>query len=212
MGHAERTLLIVRHGEAEHMVGTDPLTGGWTDTPLTPTGREQARLTGLALASQGLPEPCSFWTSDLLRARQTADLIGVALGRTATPEAALREFNNGQAAGLRHSAADRFKAPLDGPVGAWRPYPGSENWFEFMARVNRFMDARLAVGNHLVVCHSGTAFNLVFRFLGLEESHVGKVYTELSPCGLIRLRVSPYGEQTIQCLNETAHLAGLQGP
>ena len=145
MRQSERFLLIVRHGEAEHMVGEDPLTGGWTDTELTPLGREQARLTGLAIAGHGLPEPYSFWTSDLLRARQTADLIGLSLGRTATPDAALREFNNGSAAGMRRSGADLLKAPIEGSVGAWRPYPGSENWHEFMSRVNAFMDAHLAV-------------------------------------------------------------------
>lgn len=206
-----RDLIIIRHGEAEHLVGDDPLTGGWTDTPLTGLGREQARLTGLALAADPPEDRFGFWCSDLLRARETAGLIGTQLGRTPLPDAALREFNNGIAAGMTKQQAQALAAPLKGHVGDWRPYEGGENWREFMLRVNRFAEAHLRAGSHLIVCHSGTAFNLVFWFLGLEERYLGQVYTDLDPCGIIRLRTSVYGENTIRCLNDRSHLASLQG-
>lgn len=41
------TLLLVRHGEAEHHVRE--ITGGWTDTCLTERGREQASRLALRL-------------------------------------------------------------------------------------------------------------------------------------------------------------------
>ena len=46
-------LLLVRHGEAEHH--TKGLTGGWTDLPLTDTGREQLRQLGLRLMDSVSP-------------------------------------------------------------------------------------------------------------------------------------------------------------
>lgn len=201
-----RELIIIRHGEAEHLVGDDPLTGGWTDTPLTALGRAQALRTGFALAAEPPESGFGFWCSDLLRARETAERIGAALGRTPVPDAALREFNNGIAAGMTKQQAHTHAAPLEGHVGDWRPYAGGENWREFMARVNRFAEAHLSEGSHLVVCHSGTAFNLVFWFLGLEERYLGQVYTDLDPCGIIRLRTSAFGENTIRCLNDRSHL------
>lgn len=211
MKKEDHGLILIRHGEAEHMVGEEALTGGWSDTALTPLGREQARLTGLALAAQAWPETVGFWTSDLLRARQTADLIGQALGRKAIPVHALREFNNGVAAGMNRKMAKTLQAPLEGPVGDWRPYEGGENWNEFMQRVNAFHDEALGTGAHIVVCHRGTAFNLVFRFLQLDPAYVGQVFTDLDPCGIIRLRISAFGERTIQCLNEKSHLGTARG-
>ncbi len=202
-----REWIIIRHGEADHMVGSDPLTGGWTDTHLTERGREQARRTGLALAADPPEGAYGFWCSDLARARETAEIIGRAAGRTPVPHTALREFNNGVAAGMTRREAHAVAAPLAGHVGDWRPYEGGENWREFMARVNRFADGHLAQGSHVIVCHSGTAFNLVFRFLGLEERYLGQVYTDLDPCGIIRLRTSEFGENTIRCLNDRSHLA-----
>jgi broad specificity phosphatase PhoE len=204
-----RKLILIRHGEAEHMVGKTPLTGGWSDTALTTHGRAQARQTGLALAREKWPEPFRFWTSDLLRARQTAGLIGEARGRRAEPIHALREFNNGIAAGMTREAAKPLEMPVEGPVGEWHPYEGSENWLQFMDRVDAFYDRHLREGSHLVVCHSGTAFNLMFRFLGLDRTYVGQVFSELDPCGITRLSISPFGERPIQCLNERSHLANL---
>lgn len=206
MEKENRQLILIRHGEAAHMVGAEALTGGWSDTELTPLGLEQARLTGFALARETWPDACGFWTSDLMRTRQTAERIGEALGREAVPVQALREFNNGVAAGMSREAAKSIQAPMDGPIGDWRPYEAGETWNEFMQRVNTFYDSELSEGCHIVVCHRGTAFNLVFRFLGLEPGHVGRIFTDLDPCGIVRLRVSAYGERTIHCLNEKSHL------
>lgn len=205
-GENNRKLILIRHGEAAHMVGAEPLTGGWSDTELTPLGREQARRTGIALAKETWAEPYCFWTSDLLRARQTAELIGEVIGKSAKPVHALREFNNGVAAGITRKQAKALERTREGPIGEWHPYDGSENWIMFMDRVNDFFDTHLAVGSHLVVCHSGTAFNLLFRFLGLEQKYVGQIFSELDPCGITRLVMSPYGERTISCLNDRAHL------
>ncbi len=204
----KRELIIVRHGEAEHLIGEDRMTGGWTDTKLTPLGRMQAERTADALAREIGGREFGFHCSDLSRARETAEIIGERLYRIPISSHAIREFNNGCAAGMKHAAAESIKAPLDGPIGEWRPFCGGENWNEFLARVSRFGEEYLSSGLHLVVCHSGTAFNLVFWFLGLTSRYVGQIYTELDPCGIIRLGTSPYGENTIHRLNDTSHLAG----
>jgi len=209
MEQTQRELIIVRHGEAEHLVGTERSTGGWTDTHLTPYGSRQAQCTAEALSLELAGREFGFHCSDLIRARETADIIGVGIGKTACPSPEIREFNNGCAAGMSLAAAEAVKAPLDGPVGEWRPFSGGENWNEFVSRVAKFGDENLASGCHLVVCHGGTAFNLVFWYLGLEAKYVGRIYTDLDPCGIIRLRRSKYGENTIHRLNDIAHLASL---
>ncbi len=206
--------IIIRHGEAAHMVGDNPLTGGWTDTALTSRGREQAALTGRSLAAMPKlfhenSDRFGFFCSDLQRARETAEIIGQCIGSRPESCEALREFNNGCASGMTKVEASRVVAPMTPHVGDWRPYEEGENWWEFLARVRHFAEARLAFGNQLLVCHSGTAFNLVFHFLGLEDNHLGQIYSELDPCGITRLGISAYGERTIVRLNDVSHLKDL---
>jgi phosphohistidine phosphatase len=71
-------LYLVRHAEAA---------GGEPDElrPLTPAGREQARSLGERLRDSGV-KPDAILTSPLLRARETAALLGRELGLEPAPE------------------------------------------------------------------------------------------------------------------------------
>jgi phosphohistidine phosphatase len=71
-------LYLVRHAEAA---------GGEPDElrPLTPAGREQARSLGERLREFGV-RPDAILTSPLLRARETAALVGRELGLEAVPD------------------------------------------------------------------------------------------------------------------------------
>jgi phosphohistidine phosphatase len=71
-------LYLVRHAEAA---------GGEPDElrPLTPAGREQARSLGEHLRDSGV-RPDAVLTSPLLRARETAALLGRELGLDAVPD------------------------------------------------------------------------------------------------------------------------------
>jgi phosphohistidine phosphatase len=71
-------LYLVRHAEAA---------GGEPDElrPLTPAGREQARSLGERLRESGV-RPDAILTSPLLRARETASLLGRALGLEPVPD------------------------------------------------------------------------------------------------------------------------------
>jgi phosphohistidine phosphatase len=71
-------LYLVRHAEAA---------GGEPDElrPLTPAGREQARSLGERLRESGV-RPDAILTSPLLRARETAALVGRELGVEAVPD------------------------------------------------------------------------------------------------------------------------------
>jgi broad specificity phosphatase PhoE len=91
-------VILVRHAQSEHH--GKGITGGWTDTPLTDLGRVQASRLADRLRSELEGIPVTLYTSDLLRAAQTARIIGRALGANPIPEPRLREFNNGEAANM----------------------------------------------------------------------------------------------------------------
>lgn len=72
-------LYLVRHAQAH----ADSPSGGDDDRPLTPHGLAQVMHLGVELASgepPWLPLPTSLATSPILRARQTAGVLGEALG------------------------------------------------------------------------------------------------------------------------------------
>lgn len=68
-----KILILMRHGKAEAYAETEET------RPLTAAGREKARLCGLKLKEAGL-KPDLLLCSPLLRARQTAQIVGEALG------------------------------------------------------------------------------------------------------------------------------------
>ncbi len=91
-------LILVRHGQPEHHV--KGLTGGWTNTPLTELGRNQAYLTGQRLKELITESSVTMYSSDLDRATETAQIIGEILEITPNLEKALRDINWGIVADL----------------------------------------------------------------------------------------------------------------
>ncbi|KIF75351.1 hypothetical protein QR77_18400 [Streptomyces sp. 150FB] len=66
------TLILLRHGEST--ANADGTFTGWTDVPLTPRGREQARTAGHLMYKAGLL-PDVVHTSVLARTITTADIV-----------------------------------------------------------------------------------------------------------------------------------------
>lgn len=131
-------LILVRHGEAEHLVSN--MTGGWTDTVLTDSGREQARLLAEWLKDELIGIKPDVYSSDLKRAKETAEPLIKLLGLNASYHMELREKNNGKAIGLtkeeaKHIFNDSEELTLD-----YLAYEGAESWREFYHRVAGFMD------------------------------------------------------------------------
>src|SRR5947209_8486526 len=86
-------VVLVRHGETDD--NREPIrVQGFTDTPLNATGRAQARTAARRIASG--PPPAVIWSSDLARARETAEIIGAAVGLDPVFDPRLREAHRGR--------------------------------------------------------------------------------------------------------------------
>lgn len=97
-----RTVLyLVRHGEADS--NRDGRFGGWSPAPLTELGQRQAHAAALELRRRA---PTVLVTSDLARARQTAQPIAELLGLTPRLEPGLRERSLGVVDGLTFAEAE----------------------------------------------------------------------------------------------------------
>ncbi len=164
--HGTATLFLARHGETDWNAA-----GRWqgqTDVPLNERGRAQARALALSLRSAGIAAVAS---SDLLRARVTAELVaeglGLALGHV---DPALRERRFGCFEGLtreevaaRHPEAWARHLADPGPAP-----PGGESREELLGRL---LPALVSVatrlpGPALVVLHGGSMRALLAGHLG----------------------------------------------
>lgn len=208
------TLIVIRHAQSiSHVTG---LTGGWTDVGLTDLGRRQADLLGARLQQDLGNRPLRILCSDLQRALQTAEPIGRVLGRAVEPAPALREFNNGAAAGLTEEQAQEIEIAPSEPLLDWQPYPEAETWRAFYERVAAFLRAVVHQESPplILVTHAGTIENIVSWWLGLGLEQLNRYSFEAAPSSLTVLRVNHWDQNTIERLNDTAHLhaAGIAEP
>jgi probable phosphoglycerate mutase len=150
-------VLIIRHGESEWNV--ERRWQGWSDSPLTPEGLEQAAARGRALAHDGF-RPRAIFTSTLLRASRTAEIVAAHLDVPVFAEDGLRERNGGEWEGLTGAEIDeRYPGMRD----AWRrgdlhAPPGGELDTHALARFDGALTRALAhVGPALfaIVTHGG---------------------------------------------------------
>lgn len=89
------TLLLVRHGETDW--NAEGRLQGHTDRPLNDDGRRQAKELADRLAGEGAD---AIYTSDLVRATETAEIVGQRLGLPVVVDPDLREKNWGTWEGL----------------------------------------------------------------------------------------------------------------
>jgi len=151
-------VVLVRHGQTDD--NREPKrVQGFTDTPLNDTGRAQAVEAAHRIAAG--PRFASLWSSDLLRARETAQIIGGAIGLRPRLDPRLREASRGRWEGRRFVDVEREEPEL---YGAWRRagasfrFPEGESLGEQQERVQVAVQEIRAGGAlpALVVCHGGS--------------------------------------------------------
>ena len=98
------TLLLVRHGETDW--NAEGRLQGHTDRPLSDYGRGQARRLAEELEGEELE---AIYSSDLARARETAEIVGERLGLPIALEPDLREKDWGTWEGLSPVERDRVE-------------------------------------------------------------------------------------------------------
>jgi|SRR5450631_2414167 probable phosphoglycerate mutase len=149
-------LLLARHGETDD--NREPIrVQGFRDTPLNDAGRAQAAALAERVADQ---EIRSLWTSDLVRASETAQIVGARIGLEPRPDARLREAFRGDWEGRLFVDIEREEPEL---YAAWRRggsfrFPGGESLQDQLDRVSAALEEiqQTAALPALVVCHGGS--------------------------------------------------------
>src|SRR5215212_5421471 len=165
-------LVLVRHGESAF--NAERRLQGQTDAPLSAAGREQGARLREILSSLSLSGAV---TSDLGRARETAELAGFGDAR---PDPRWREFDLGEWSGRLE--ADVPAEELAAFRRAALVPPGGESWPLFAARVGTAVEALgREAGTHVVFTHGGCVRAAVAHVTGARpETVAGPVNTSLT--------------------------------
>jgi probable phosphoglycerate mutase len=151
------SIVLIRHGETDLNAAR---VLQWPDTPLGERGLAQARALGARFAGT---RPAALLSSDMARARQTADAIAAATGLPVRESPLLGERCFGVLRGLRYDDLDHD------PIHDERGAPEGESMAQFRERVGHALEwvraaRREAGGDVLVVTHG-----LVIRLLLAEH-------------------------------------------
>lgn len=206
-------LVLVRHGQtAWNLEGRAQ---GHADVPLDDTGRAQA----VALAPQiAAMAPSALWSSDLVRARETAAVLAEATGLEVRTDPRLREFDAGERSGL---TTDEFAERFPDAYAAWRDghitgrLPGAETIDEVAARMvpalREIWDATPSGEVTVVVAHGACLRVSLLGFLGWPDDLLATI-RGLDNCGWAVVEEASHGRGVrLASYNETAH-APVHGP
>ena len=197
-------IYLLRHGEVQGAETRRFI--GHLDVPLSPVGERQctiqaARLRGVRLAA--------LFSSDLTRARRSAEIIGAPHGLAPTIVPALREMDMGRWDGL---TASEIRAREPAAFADWMarvgefPFPEGESVPDLLARVGPAFDAIAAAhaGEAIaIVAHGGPNRALLCRALGVP---LGRLLAFGQDYGALSVLEGATGAWALRRLNEIAML------
>ena len=147
---------ILRHGKDDNTVR-----GGWSNAPLTEEGVSEVKALADKLSLDPTLNICKIFSSDLLRAKQTAEIISSKLNIEIQYLQEFREVNNGVLAGMKNDIAKEKYPNLFWNTLEWdERYPDGESPREFFERIKQAWDkfkscVSLLQGNVLLITHGG---------------------------------------------------------
>ncbi|MEP7283209.1 MAG: histidine phosphatase family protein [Rubrivivax sp.] len=173
------------------------------ETPLSARGRLQARAAARRLAGM---KPAALLSSDLPRARETAEAVAAATGLPLRLEPLLRERNFGALRGLAYDTLE-----FD-PLAMHAAPPDGESRAEFLERVARawaaVAAARAACGGTLLVVSHGLLIHAAL------DAHAGWHDGLTLPHRLANTSVSAVDAEPphrVRLVDDTSHLTGVLG-
>lgn len=203
-----KNLIAIQHCQSEqHLNG---MVGGWTDWPLTALGERQAHSIGKAMAEElGVPSGYTLISSDLIRARRTAEIVGEYLNLTPQWMPALREIGSGASTGKTRAwaAENRAERPIDTLEIDHRYFEGGETPRDVYLRVGSACDELLVMDTeNLIIVSHGMAFGLfTMYFLGIPIEHYETVLLHGVAGGVTRLQVNDDGRRILRSYGDTRY-------
>ena len=204
-------ILLVRHGQSQG--NAEGRFGGHTATPLSARGRRQAEAAARALVSRKIT---AIYSSDLLRAVQTAEPLARMAGLEIRRTTAFRERGVGVMEGLTFEEAAE-QHPEHYAALIRRDFEhvilGGESYRQLLDRASEKLDH--AIGQHrggsiCVFSHTGTICILTLHLMGaLDAPELKPVWVSTANCGITEIELKEDGFVRVKLVNDQRHLVGL---
>ena len=200
-----KNIITIQHTQSVHH--TNGMVGSWTDWELTETGKQQADNIGKKLKEELAGRDFILYSSDLLRAKQTADIIGGHLGITPILRTELRERNLGKCCGktvqwLRDHIECQEKTIDD------RMFSDAESRRDEWNRLKPFFDSIMADDskNIIIVSHGDllSVFNTMFLGLNVETINNSEIFGLAG--GVSQMLENAEGKRIIKRISDMSYI------
>ena len=206
-------LYLIRHGQSGG--NAEGRFGGHSPTPLSLLGQTQAEITSQALAKERIT---AIYSSDLVRAVQTAKPLAKLLSLDIIKTPAFRERNVGVLEGLTFDEAQK-EFPSDYEALIYRDIrhviTRGESYVQLLERTTIAIAEILEKnrgGRVAIFAHTGTICFITLQILGAinsETTHTPWLIT--SNCGINRFEFRERNNVRVMCINDTRHLREISG-
>lgn len=172
-----KTIITIQHTQSVHHI--NGMVGSWTDWELSELGVKQANRIGETLKAELSEKRFVMYSSDLLRARQTAEIVGNYLGMTSVFRTELRERNLGRCCGksvqwMRENMEMQEKTVDD------RMFSDAESRRDEWNRLEPFFNEIMSSNdeNIIIVSHGDllSVFYTMFLGLSVETINTGEIF------------------------------------
>ena len=196
-----KNVITIQHTQSVHH--KNGMVGSWTDWELTDLGKKQAENIGRKLSVELTGQAYKIYSSDLIRAKQTAEPLARYMDIKIIYRKELREHNLGKAVGKTGQWAKDNSLPVE--TFDDKQFIGAESWREFWNRVSTFCCEIVAdeAQNIILVSHGVTLSVWQSVWLGLDI-HEFK-YSGM-PSGVSFMRITEDDEHIIQQLNDSFYI------
>jgi broad specificity phosphatase PhoE len=206
-------LYLVRHGQSAG--NAEGRFGGHSPTPLSKLGEEQAELTANALARERIN---AIYSSDLLRAVQTAEPLAKALDLPVIKTSAFRERKVGVLEGLTFDES-KEKHPKDYYAlinrNVSHVITGGESYRQLLRRATGTLREILQIhrGERVAIfSHTGAICFLTLHLIGaIHRKTQTTPWLVTSNCGINRFEIRGRRNIRVMAINDTRHLTEISG-
>lgn len=208
-----KKIITIQHTQSEQH--TNGMIGSWRDWDLTEYGIEQAKRIGEHLSQETKGEQYILYSSDLLRAKHTAEIVAGYLRVKPIITELLREFDLGEAVGQsKEWARENAICPVWPQTIDWaktvddRPFKGAESkrdvWNRLLGFYNQIMESEDE--NIIIVSHDGTLSIFYVLWLGLDIEILNKCSISGKSGGVSFMCEDSDNNHIINCLNDLSYV------
>lgn len=206
-------LYLIRHGQSAG--NAEGRFGGHSPTPLSPLGIQQAEMTAQSLSKEKIR---AIYSSDLLRAIQTAEPLAKLLNLEIITTSDFRERNVGVLQGLTFDEAknqhpDDYYALVNRKIG--HIITNGESYRQLLNRTTKALRKILRehYGQKIVIfSHTGAICFMTLQLLGaIHRKTYSPPWLVTSNCGINRFEFRGRNNIRLLAVNDTRHLVQVTG-